>query len=177
MKVYVSAGHSANDSGAVKKHRGWKTIVERDEVWEISNYVAAELKKRGIKAYRDKWLFGWRDCVKAANRLKCDLFVEFHENAGGGDGAEVIIYSKKTQYIADAFKRQFLKLGQGWRKTIIDPRFWVIRDTKMPACIVEVAFVDNKKDIKDFDEPHEKKRLAVHMANAIEEILKKSREV
>lgn len=164
-KVYVSAGHSANDPGAVKH------VVERDEVWKISDMVAEELKKLGITAYRDKWDYGWRDTVNEANRLGVDLFVEFHENAGRGNGAEVIIHNKNNQYIADYFRSAFLRLGQEWRRTIIEPTFWVLQHTNAKACIVEVAFVDNWEDIKDFDEDSEKRKLAVEMAKAIAQIV------
>lgn len=164
-KVYVSAGHSANDPGAVKY------VVERDEVWEISNLVAKELTKLGITAYRDKWDYGWRDTVNEANRLGVDLFVEFHENAGGGNGAEVIIHNSSNQYIADYFRAAFNRVGQEWRRTIVEPSYWVLKYTNAKACIVEVAFVDNWEDIKDFDEDHEKRTLAIEMAKAIAQIV------
>jgi len=163
--VYISAGHSGTDVGAVKY------VTERDEVWEISNYVAEELNKLGIPAYRDKWGYSWKDTVDEANRLSVDLFVEIHENAGRGDGAEVIIYNSGRQYIADRFKTAFADAGQNWRRTIIDPSFWVLKYTNMPATILEVAFVDNLEDIKDFDEPHEKRNLAVHLAKAIADLI------
>lgn len=153
-KFYISSGHSANDPGAVKY------VVERDEVWEISNMVAEELRALGHIAYRDKWDYGWRDTVNEANRLGVHYFFEYHKNAGGGNGAEVIIHNNANQYIADMFKAAFAEVGQNWRRTIVDPTYWVLKYTNAKACIVEVAFVDNREDSKQFDEPYEKRRLA-----------------
>jgi hypothetical protein len=164
-KVYVSAGHSANDPGAVKY------VVERDEVWTISNMVAEELEALGITAYRDKWDYGWRDTVNDANAKGVDLFVEYHENAGGGEGAECIIHNSGNQRLADCIQEAFKEVGQKWRRTIVDPSFWVLKYTDAPAVIVEVAFVDNKTDIAKFDTDSEKRTLAKAQAKAIAKYL------
>lgn len=168
--VFISAGHSDQDPGAVSSKSGTERI-ERDEVWEISELTKKYLESHSnIKVYRDKWTDRWFKAVDRANAANVDLFVEFHENAGGGDGAEVIIHNKGNQYIADAFKKQFLAFGQNWRRTIIDPDFVAVRDTKCPACIVELCFVDSK-DICIMDSTTEKKRLAKYMARAIADLL------
>ncbi len=160
-KVYISAGHSSTDPGAVGH------VVERDEVWKIADDLAAWLEDHGITAYRDQWAFNWRQTVDDANEKEVDYFFEIHENAGGGNGAECIIHNKGNQYIADALCGAFKSIGQQWRRTIIDPEFWVLKYTTMPAVIIEVAFVDNWDDIKDFDSDDEKKVLAAALGKAI----------
>lgn len=159
-KVFVSSGHSASDPGAVKY------VVERDEVWEIANYVAEELKKLGVTAYRDAWDDSMRDTVAKANNLGVDLFIDIHENAGGGDGAEVLIHNSSRQHLADCMREAFAAVGQNWRRTIINPNFYVLNSTNAPSCIIEVAFVDNAEDIAAFDSPEEKRALAVQLAKA-----------
>lgn len=165
-KVFISSGHSANDPGAVKY------VVERDEVWKIANYVAEILNNKylGVTAYRDAWRDGWRDTVDKANRYDCDYFFEFHENAGGGDGAECIIHNSSNQWMANEIERAFTDVGQNWRRTIIDPTFWVLKYTDMPAMIVECAFVDNWNDIKDWDDDKEKYKMAESLAKHIAKI-------
>lgn len=164
-KIYISAGHSANNPGAVK------FVVERDEVWKLANMTAEEVRAMGLVAYRDGWDYSWRQTVDEANRLGVDLFVELHLNAGEGKGAEVIIHNINNQYIADYFRAAFARVGQNWRRTIIDPSFLVLKYTNMPACIVESAFVDNWNDIKQFDSDAEKRMLAKKFAKAIAQIV------
>ena len=163
--VYISAGHNKRDPGACSKKSG-EAICEADEVRELADEVADALKASGIKAYRDAWSMSWQETVDDANAKKVDLFIELHENAGGGDGAEVIIHNKDNQFISDAFKKQFLAMGQQWRRTIVDPAYWVLKYTYAPAAIVEVCFVDGK-DVLDFDSKADKRRAAQYLAKAV----------
>ena len=164
-RVYISAGHNKRDPGACSDKSG-RPICEAEEVRELADLVAQRLRQSGVEAFRDSWEMSWREAVDDANARGVALFVELHENAGGGDGAEVIIHNPGSQYIADAFRRQFEAMGQQWRRTIVDPAYWVLRYTDARAAIVEVCFVDSG-DMRDFDSGAEKRRAADYLARAV----------
>ena len=160
-KVYISAGHSSDDPGAV----GY--VVERDEVWAIANMVAEELNALGITTYRDGWTYSCMETINDANAKGVDLFVEYHENAGGGQGAECIIHNSGSQSLANAIKAGFAEVGQNWRRTIVDPSFLVLKYTNCTAIIVECAFVDNATDADKFKTDAAKRALAKAQARSI----------
>jgi hypothetical protein len=57
------------------------------------------------------------------------------------------------------------------------PELNVLRLTDMPAVLNEGAFVDNKKDIEDWNDDHELKKLGIAYAEAAAEYLKLEKKV
>lgn len=82
-----------------------------------------------------------------ANRSNADYYVSIHHNSGGGEGAEVYGISSKACAIASKVLDRIVGLGFKSRG-IKHNKFAVLRDTKMPAILIEVCFVDNKSDIE-----------------------------
>jgi len=84
--------------------------------------------------------------MKRANKIDNSLFVSIHANAGGGTGFEVfssVQASKKSKEMADItikeFNKEFPELrNRGHKKA----NFYVIKNTKMPAILIECAFMD-----------------------------------
>lgn len=164
-RIFISAGHDNGDPGAIKY------VCERDEVWDIANRIKKVINRDySCEVYRDYWDWGWRQTVDNANKNKCEYFFELHENAGGGDGAECIIHNKDNQWMAEEIKKAFTEIGQQWRRTIIDPSYWVLKYTNMPAMIIECAFVDNKKDIAEWSTPEGRQKMAESLAKHIAKI-------
>lgn len=90
-----------------------------------------------------------RAVINQANKYPKDaLFVALHFNAGGGIGME--IYTYNGQQIVPAVKviNNVRAIGGPLRKPSIKngSGLYVIRKSKQIAMLIEVAFVDNKKD-------------------------------
>ena len=88
-----------------------------------------------------------------ANAWGADLFVSCHYNAGGGDRGEVIhsISGGVGQDVAVHIADQLKNIGQGEVRVYSKPGdhgdyYAVIRETNMPAVIVEPCFIDNEAD-------------------------------
>ena len=62
--------------------------------------------------------------------------------------------------------------GQNSRGVKLRPGLVVLRNTNMPAILNEGAFVDNKQDIRDWNEDAELKKLGIAYAMAAAEFLK-----
>lgn len=148
-KVYIGVGHGGSDPGAVANG-----LKEKDLTLDISKALRDYLKRNGIdtKISREKDVdSSINSKVREANAWKADLFVEIHINAGGGDGAEVYHtrFGGKGKTLAQNILNSICKLGQQSRgiKTKVEngsDYFGVIRDTNMPAVLVECAFIDTK---------------------------------
>lgn len=173
-KIYINPGHSNNDPGAV----GYET--ERVLTVKVSNFMNEYLQKN--YDCETKVSPGNTDSLYAiadeANKWGADLFVSNHFNAAGGDGFEAFIYSTKDLELGKLFASHVKAAGQNLRSSSVAPgvkirtNLAVLYRTKMPAILNEGAFVDNLKDIQDWNEDAELKTLGTAYAKAAAEYLK-----
>lgn len=93
-----------------------------------------------------------RKRVDKANANLVDLFVSIHFNAfnGSAKGTEVFAISNTSKAIAQSVLNQIVKLGFNNRGVKNTP-FFVIKNTSMPAILVECCFCDSPADMSLFD--------------------------
>lgn len=172
-KIYINPGHSNTDPGAV----GYET--ERRLNVAVSNFMNEYLlehydcETRMNPGTMDKLA----EIANDANEWGADLFVSNHFNAAGGDGFECYIYSNKTKELGKVFEKYVLAAGQNSRGVKIRPTLAVLWRTNMEAILTEGAFVDNLKDIQDWNEDHELKKLGIAYAKAVAEYLNLEKKV
>lgn len=173
MKIYINSGHSDKDPGAVKYE------TERALNVKVSKYMNEHL----LANYEceTKMNPGSMDSLTAiateANNWGANLFVSNHFNAGGGDGYEVLVYSAKNKALGEVFEKHVKGIGQNSRGVKYRPGITVLKKTFMPAVLNEGAFVDNKKDIQDWNDDAELKKLGIAYAEAAAEYLKLTKKV
>ncbi len=92
--------------------------------------------------------------VDKANSNNVDVFVSIHFNAFKSTdkpmGSEVFAISNVSKAIAKSVLTEMVKLGfkdRGVKNTA----FFVIKNTSMPAILIECCFVDSKADMALFD--------------------------
>ena len=158
-RIFIDPGHSSKDPGAVKY------AVERDLNEKVAKFMNEHLLATYVCETKvDPVTNNSLNAVaSAANKWKADLFVSIHFNAGGGDGYEALVYSSKNKALGQIFEKHVKAAGQNSRGVKLRPELAVLRLTNMPAVLNEGAFVDNKKDIQDWNEDHELKKLASPM--------------
>lgn len=165
-KIFIDAGHGGSDPGAVKY------VTESKVNIKVANYMADYLEKTYIcSVKKDISANTLPKICGDANRWDADLFISIHFNAGRGDGFEVWVYSKKNEALGEAIEKQVKKIGQNSRGVKIDPELIVLNSTNMKAALVECAFVDNWKDIKDWDENSELKEMGEAIAKGVADYL------
>lgn len=167
-KIYINPGHSDKDPGAV----GYET--ERELNVKTAKYMDAYLKEN--YDCQTQMTPGSNNsplaAAQEANAWGADLFVSIHNNAGGGDGYEALVYSEKRVPLGRLFEQYVKAAGQNSRGVKLRPDLTVLRATHMPAVLNESAFVDNPKDIADWNEDTELKQLGIAYAKAAAEFLK-----
>lgn len=177
-RVFIGVGHGGSDPGAVKY------VKEA----EANLNIALELKRIleeagitvGISRTKDE-NDPLTEEIKEANAFKPDFAIDVHNNAGGGDGFEVLVqtgtHAAKSRAAGAAIEKHVKAMGQNSRgiKTKLNSSgkdyFGFLRQVKYPAVIVEGFFVDHKKDAADFDTVAEQKKLAQAYAKGIMEHL------
>lgn len=166
-KIYINPGHSNVDPGAV----GYET--ERNLNVKTAEYMNGYL----LASYdcqtkvTDGSINSVRQVATDANNWGADLLVSIHNNAGGGDGYEALVYSEKRKPLGQIFEKHVKAIGQNSRGVKLRPELGVLSISNMPAILNEGAFVDNKKDIQDWNEDRELKKLGEAYAKATAEFL------
>ena len=173
MKVFIGVGHGGSDPGAVANY-----TKEKDLNLSIALACRDELVRHGVsvKMSRDK---DENDPIgeeiTECNAYAPDLAVDIHNNAGGGDGAEVFHHygGGKSKTLADNILSEIVKVGQNSRgiKTRVNSQgkdyYGFIRQTSAPAVIVECAFVDNATDLQILSTEAQRKSMGVAIAKGI----------
>ena len=172
-KVFIGVGHGGSDPGAVAN--GFK---EKDVNLVIALACAEELDRHGVSVLMSRTKDdseGLTEKVNECNAFNPKLALDIHNNAGGGDGAEVFHHhgggTGKT--LANNILAEVVKIGQNSRGAKIKKNssgkdaFVFIRNTVAPAVIVECAFLDNKKDLQIIDTAAEQKAMGVAIAKGV----------
>lgn len=166
-KIYIDPGHSNIDPGAVSYE------VERDLNEKVSKFMNEHLLANYV--CETKVCPITVDSLSAvasdANAWGADLFVSNHFNAGGGDGWEGLVFSSTNESLGRVFEKYVKAAGQNSRGVKYRPNLAVLRLTNMPAVLNEGAFVDNLKDIQDWNDDAELKKLGIAYAEAAAEYL------
>lgn len=155
--VCLDAGHGGTDAGAVNGDR-----LEKNDNLRMALAVRDKLEGAGserltvLLTRADDAALELQQRVDLANENGATLFVSLHRNSGGGKGVEVWTSSLKekaecrlAQYIMDALEQAGVQKVRGVKHgTAGNPAvsYTVVGRTEMPACLVELGFIDNDED-------------------------------
>ena len=148
MKWYLDFGHGGKDPGAI----GSNNTKESDIVLKIGMIIKNNLEKSLEKVittreYDKYYSLDYR--TSKANKENCDYFVSLHMNSStnkDAKGVEVWVYDKNRKMY-----NLSKNLCSNLSKTINTPNrgvkfskdFYVLKQTKMPALLIEIDFISN----------------------------------
>lgn len=156
-KIFINPGHDREyDSGAVNPISG---LREADVAYEVGNLVEKYLQAAGCEtmSVQSDNLYGERPdlpCVtESANDWGADLFVSIHCNAfnTNAKGTETLCYSANSNggYLASLIQKQLIDAINTVDRGVKERNnLAVLRNTDMPAVLVELAFIDNEEDVE-----------------------------
>lgn len=148
--IVVDPGHGGSSPGAV----GPTGLMEKHVVMDVASRLAAKLSDAGatvILTRKGDWVVSLEGRVNMAHSANADLFVSIHANAHPNrsiGGTETYYYRGKAtsaaSYQAAVLIQNELVKALGLRNIgVKHGNFHVIRETKMPAVLVELAFLSN----------------------------------
>lgn len=152
-KFIIDAGHGGSDPGACYNGR-----KESNDTLKLSLRVGDLLTKNGQTVLytreSDKFI-NLAERSSFENKSGCDYFISIHRNAykpESAKGVETHIYSNggKTEELATKVNLELVNVGFVDRKVKVS-NFHVLRETKNPAILIEVGFIDNTLDNNLFD--------------------------
>ena len=172
-KVFIGVGHGGSDPGAVANN-----TKEKDLNLQIALACKDYLSQHGVEVRMSRTKDEndtLSDEIKECNAFSPDLAVDIHNNAGGGDGAEVFHHygGGIGKSLATNILDEITKIGQNsrgakTRKNAAGRDYYgFIREVTAPAVIVECAFVDNATDLEILATEGKKKSMGQAIAKGI----------
>lgn len=153
MLVCIDPGHGGRDPGAISKNGKHK---EKNNTLRIARAIHG----------RERYLQGVRFCYTRladehlaedttadlqsrcdfANKYDAGLFISIHQNADAnyrGRGVETFSLAEtgEGRKLAKAIQNQFVKQTELINRGIKTANWYVLRETKMPAVLIEAGFV------------------------------------
>lgn len=171
LVIVIDPGHGGPDPGAV----GIGGLREKDVVLPLSLQVAQLLQQQGIYVVmtrQDDRDLDLEPRVQIAERANADLFVSIHANAislsrPDVNGIETYYYSDRGNRLAQFIHRSMIQATGRPDRGVRQARFYVIRNTSMPAVLLETGFVTGGQDARLLADSAFQRRMAEAIARGI----------
>ena len=148
MKWYLDFGHGGKDPGAL----GSKNTKESDTVLKIGMLVKSKLEKHSEKVITTResdTFYSLKYRTNKANKNSCDYFISIHMNSSTNKtakGTETWVYdsnSKLYNLAQNLSSNLSTNLKTPNRRVKESKKFFVLKNSKMPALIIEIDFISN----------------------------------
>ncbi|MCR5738046.1 MAG: N-acetylmuramoyl-L-alanine amidase [Eubacterium sp.] len=179
--VVLDAGHGGTDPGC-----GLGSPYEKEITFNIVKEAQKELEKQGyvvVLTREDDSLISLGDRVLCSRVYNGDLFVSVHLNwAENTEAYGIETYCNQelngnSAVLAKALQKNVLDVTESNdRKIHVDSDFYVVRNSKVPSCLVEVGFLSSKKEGKKLKNEEYQKRISEGIVEGINQYLTESSE-
>ncbi len=152
-KIFIDDGHGGADNGATSN--GILEDAWNLEVCAIVEYELIALGHQVMSTRSTDIYVGLSERAIMANNWGAEIFISCHVNAGGGAGYEDFIYNSllptdtDTPRLQDCIHAAVTEVTNNYglknrgQKTA---NYAVLRETYMPAILLEAGFLDNASD-------------------------------
>lgn len=181
--VVIDPGHGGHDTGA---YSVGKEYQEKDIVFAVGyTYLKDYFENSDIKVYwtrKGDTFMSLGDRAKFASRIGADLFISVHANAASNrkaNGTEVY-YSKRNNPVlenglssygmASKFQKNLTSGMKTYNRGVKSNIFVVTNMNTVPAVLLELGFMTNKKDIEMLSSEEKQEEMAEIIYSTIEEI-------
>lgn len=173
--IVIDPGHGGNDDGCSRED-----VLEKTVNLEIASRLAGKLRDMGYEAVLTReddetWL-SLEERVGIAEDSRADIFVSIHQNAceereASARGIETWYSGDRedARRLAQLVHRGALEETQARDRELCESEdLFVIRETSMPACLIETSFLSNSEERKLICDPEYQDKLAAGMAEGID---------
>lgn len=178
--IILDAGHGGKDQGA-----SYGEVLEKELTLEIAKKTKEILEEAGYRVSmtrKDDTFVDLYDRADYANRKNSKVFVSIHCNSSEEDGAEGIetFYAaskeEESQALAQALQTGMVEQTEARDRGIKTADYVVIKETDMPAALVEVGFLSDSGERQLLQQEEYQKKLAEGIAAGILEYLEDTSE-
>ncbi len=142
--VVIDPGHGGHDKGGQ-----WGQVYEKHLALDTATRLEGYLKQKGIRTVmtrRSDYFVTLPGRVNIANRFRNAIFVSVHYNytwKQDVSGLETFYHGSNSQGLAQCVHQGMLKRVRANNRGVKFARYYVIRNTTIPAVLVECGFVSN----------------------------------
>ncbi|NQH33282.1 YSIRK-type signal peptide-containing protein [Streptococcus suis] len=191
--IFIDPGHGGRDSGA-----SYGGVYEKNLVMSVANKLKNNLLQMGYNVLMSRTGDAYVDFVtersRRANQSNADLFVSLHFNATGAgitnaSGIETYWYQAYPEYqpkinqakhndptrlaesqvLANKVQANLVRETGAVNRGVKRNTFAVLRETAIPAVLVEMGFMDNPAELQKIKQDSYHVRLAKALAQGINE--------
>jgi N-acetylmuramoyl-L-alanine amidase len=183
--IILDPGHGGHDTGtqSISKPRYQEKSLNLITAQFVRTYLQ-ELGYHVLMTREDDTFVSLDKRAQWANCQKPDLFISIHYNAAlnaEARGLEVFYYPSKEKKIrmhrskrlAQSILKNIVAQTQAKSRGIKEGNYAVIRETNMPAVLIEGGFVTNEAELQKLKDPNYLKQLAWGVVKGIDEHLNK----
>jgi N-acetylmuramoyl-L-alanine amidase len=145
--VVIDAGHGGHDNGG-----HWGKVYEKHLALDTAVRLENNLKRMGyhtVMTRRSDYFVSLPQRVAIGNRYKNAIFVSLHFNYTWKEhvsGLETFYYSREGQRLAHFVQRSLVRQTRTVDRNAKFARYYVIRNSSLPAILVEGGFVTNEEE-------------------------------
>lgn len=186
LKISIDAGHGLETPGkrtpddSMREHH-FNSVVAKHVIEQLSQYENVET----ITTHSDSKDVSLKERTDKANNWNADLFLSIHANAFGetwndANGIETLVYKRgiKAEDVANVVQRELIKHTGRRDRGVKVANFHVLRETKMPAILVECGFMTNREEAELLKSDEYRRKCATAIVNGLAEHYKlKKKEV
>ncbi len=162
--VAIDPGHGGRDPGAV----GIGGLQEKNVVFPVSTRVAQLLREAGVDVVMtrvDDRTLDLEPRGNIANNANATIFLSIHANAislsrPDVNGVETYYYSENGRQLASIIHANVQPASGLGNRGVKQARFYVLRNTAMPAALLELGFLTGSEDIVRLRDPAWQERMA-----------------
>ncbi len=153
VTIMVDPGHGGNDPGTSSADEG---VYEKDITWDVALKVQEYLEEAGVNVMLSRngdEFINKHDRAAKANERGVDLFVSIHcnflENDTVTSGVETYYVEgvEDGKALANAVHSQVLAITGADDMYVRTNDFVVIKDTNMPAVLIEIGYLSSPEDV------------------------------
>lgn len=182
--IIVDPGHGGHDTGtqSISKPRYQEKSLNLTTAHFVKSYLQ-QLGYQVVMTREDDRFVSLDKRAQMANDRKPHLFISIHYNSAPSaeaKGVEVFFHQCKekertlqSKRLAQSILKNILANTQAKSRGVKQANYAVIRETTMPAVLIEGGFVTNEKELQNLKDPAYLKRLAWGIVSGIEEYLNK----
>ena len=167
----ADAGHGEWDPGKVAKDG----TLEKDINLQISKHLQGYLEQSGSfvlttriddKALSNKKREDLRERKNIANNENVDLLISVHQNSFPKEnvkGAQVFYYknSEESKKLAQCVQNRLKEISSANDREAKESKdYYILKETKMPAIIVECGFLSNTEENNNLKNEEYQKKIA-----------------
>ncbi|MEP0814393.1 MAG: N-acetylmuramoyl-L-alanine amidase [bacterium] len=170
--IMLDAGHGGSDPGALSP---FTELQEKEINLDIALRLQAYLGKKGQSVYLtrdDDFFISLQERADIANRILPMVFVSVHTNSIGNPdikGAMTFHFesSGEGKKLAAYIQQNLVNRCRVTDKGVRTANFFVLRETVVPAVLVEVGFITNSQEESLLSTPEYRQKLAEAIGEGI----------